>query len=216
MKLYDYYRSTASYRVRITLNLKKIHYDSIPIHLVRGGGEQYTPEYRAINPQGLVPTLDENGHTLHQSLAIIEYLEEMNPDPPLLPHNPLARSQVRALAMLIATDIHPLNNLRVLQQLRQQFKASDDAIKVWYHHWLKLGFDALETKLKGIQRKSWVCYGNEITLADICLIPQIYNAKRFNFSIDGYPIIQEINNHCLTLPAFYEAAPDKAKEKAAT
>lgn len=207
MKLYDYYRSTASYRVRIALNLKNINYEAIPIHLINHGGEQHQAPYLEINPQGLVPALDENGHILNQSLAIIEYLEEINPTPALLPHNPLARAQVRSIAMIIACDIHPLNNLRILQQLKEQFKATENQVFTWYHRWLKEGFDAVERTLQKLPRKNHVCYGNEISLADICLIPQVYNAQRFNFSMDSYPLICEINDHCLTLPAFIHAEP---------
>lgn len=208
MKLYDYYRSSASYRVRIALNLKNISYDTVSVHLVNNGGEQHHSDYTQLNPQGLVPTLDENGHILSQSLAIIEYLEEMNPTPALLPANPLGRSQVRGLALQIACDIHPLNNLRVLQQLRLQFQATESQEQAWYHHWLKKGFDALESHLHHLPRKNHVCYGHEVTLADICLIPQVYNAKRFNFSLIDYPLINEINNYCQTIPAFIDAAPE--------
>ena len=181
MKLYDYYRSSASYRVRIALNLKQISYESLPVHLVSEKGEQHQSNYLNLNPQGLVPTLDENGHILSQSLAIIEYIEEINPTPPLLPQNPLGRAQVRSLALLIACDMHPLNNLRVLHELRQQFQATEIQIEHWYHHWLKKGFDALERRLQNLSRKNHVCYGHDVTLADICLIPQVYNAKRFKF-----------------------------------
>jgi len=207
MKLYDYYRSTASYRVRIALNLKNINYEAIPIHLINHGGEQHQAAYLELNPQGLVPALDENGHILTQSLAIIEYLEEINPNPALLPHNPLARAQVRSIAMSIACDIHPLNNLRVLQQLKDQFQATEDQVLVWYHRWLKEGFEAVENTLKKLPRKNHVCYGNLVSLADICLIPQVYNAIRFNFSMDNYPLICEINDYCLALPAFILAGP---------
>lgn len=209
MKLYDYYRSSSSYRVRIALNLKQINYQSIPIHLVNHGGEQHHADYKALNPQSLVPTLDENGHIITQSLAIIEYLDELNPSPPLLPTHPLGRAEVRSLALLIACDMHPLNNLRVLNQLRKQFEATEEQVQTWYHQWLKLGFDAFEEKLKRLHRKSNVCYGNEITLADICLIPQVYNAKRYGFSMDTYPLIEEINKYCLSLDAFREAAPEQ-------
>ena len=137
MKLYDYYRSSASYRVRIALNLKNISYESLPVHLTNDGGEQHRDEYLQLNPQGLVPTLDENGHILSQSLAIIEYLEEINPTPALLPQNPLGRAQVRSLALLVACDMHPLNNLRVLQQLKQQFQATESQVQDWYHHWFR-------------------------------------------------------------------------------
>lgn len=208
MKLYDYYRSTACYRVRIALNLKNIHYDAIPVHLIDHGGEQHKAAYMELNPQGLVPTLDENGHVLTQSLAIIEYLEEICPNPPLLPSNPLARAQTRSLAMLIACDMHPLNNLRVLQQLKSQFQASEEQIQQWYHHWLEKGFNAIEKQLEKLPRKQPVCYGNEISIADVFLVPQVFNARRFNFPLDRYPLISEINNHCLTIQAFRNAAPE--------
>ncbi|MCW8451219.1 maleylacetoacetate isomerase [Legionella quinlivanii] len=207
MKLYDYYRSTASYRVRIALNIKNISYEKITVHLVNNGGEQHHPDYLNLNPQGLVPTLDEHGHIVTQSLAIIEYLDEISPSPPLLPATPFGRAQVRSLAMLVACDMHPLNNLRVLNQLRSQFKASDEEISQWYHHWLKEGFDAFERRLSTIPHKHQLCYGNEVSLADICLIPQVFNARRFNFSMDEYPLITEIEAYCLSLPAFKNAAP---------
>lgn len=213
MKLYDYYRSTASYRVRIALNLKKISYETLSVHLINNGGEQHRTSYLELNPQGLVPTLDEHGHILSQSLAIIEYLEDISPTPALLPQTPLGRGQVRSLAMVIACEMHPLNNLRVLQQLRLQFEATETQVNEWYHHWLKQGFDAIEAQLKNLPRKQHVCYGNDISLADICLIPQVYNAKRFNFPMTNYPLINEINEHCLTIAAFIDAAPglDEAK-----
>ena len=209
MKLYDYFRSTASYRVRIALNLKQISYEKIPIHLINHGGEHHHPDYLKVNPQGLVPTLDENGHIISQSLAIIEYLDELYPTPPLLPKMPFARAQVRQLALLIACDIHPLNNLRVTNRLRSQFSANDEQIQSWYFHWLKLGFDAFETQLHAHPHKAPFCFGDEISMADICLIPQVFNAHRFNFSMDNYPLINTINAHCLTLPAFVAAEPNE-------
>lgn len=210
MKLYDYYRSSSSYRVRIALNLKQISYTSLPVHLVNQGGEQHHAHYIELNPQALVPTLDENGHILTQSLAIIEYLDELNPEPPLLPATPLARAEVRSLSLSIACDLHPINNLRVLKQLRTQFDATDEQVNAWYHHWLKIGFDAFEEKLRLLPRKNAVCYGHDISLADICLIPQVYNATRYAFSLTPYPLIEEINAYCLTLDAFREAAPEQA------
>ncbi len=213
MKLYDYYRSSASYRVRIALNLKNISYQSLPVHLTNDYDEQNAPDYLNVNPQGLVPTLDENGHILSQSLAIIEYLDEINPTPHLLPQYPLGRAQVRSLAQLIACDVHPLNNLRVLQQLRKQFQATESQELEWYHHWLKKGFDAFEVRLRSLPRKNHVCYGNEITMADICLIPQVYNANRFNFDMSAYPLINEINEYCQTIPDFLEASPENQLEK---
>jgi|TARA_R110002126_G_C10490915_1_gene504566 maleylacetoacetate isomerase len=211
MKLYDYYRSTASYRVRIALNLKQLTYETIPVHLVNHGGEQHTADYKKINPQGLVPALDleTNTQPITQSLAILEYLEEEHPNPPLLPKDAYARTQIRSLALLIATDIHPLNNLRVLKQLRTQFNASDDDVKSWYHHWLQLGFDAFEEKLKHLPRDGTFCYGKHISMADICLIPQVYNAQRFEFSLVNYPLIQKIADACLNIKAFEDAAPSR-------
>lgn len=202
MQLYDYYRSTACYRVRIALRLKNIAYDAIPIHLINNGGEQHSFEYLAINPQGLVPTLNDDGQLITQSLAIIEYLDETYKETPLLPADAKSRAEVRSLALIIACDMHPLNNLRVLQTLKTEFNASEEDIIVWYHRWLKLGFDAYESKLKTIKRSLNVSFGDKVTLADICLIPQIYNAKRFNFSLDSYPIISSINEYCLKLDAF--------------
>jgi maleylacetoacetate isomerase/maleylpyruvate isomerase len=205
MKLYDYFRSTAAYRVRIALNIKHINYEKIPINLLEE--TQHTSRYAELNPQGLVPTLDENGHILTQSLAIIEYLDEINPEPPLLPPNPLGRAQVKRLALSIACDIHPINNLRVLTQLRNQFNSTDEQIKTWYQHWLILGFQAFETTLHNLPRKEPVCFGSDITLADIFLIPQVYNAKRYALDLSPYPLITAINDHCLTLPAFLAAKP---------
>lgn len=209
MKLYDYYRSTASYRVRIALHLKQLSYEVIPVHLVHHGGEQHTTQYKKINPQSLVPALelDTDTQPLTQSLAILEYLEETHPTPPLLPKDAPARAEVRSLALLIAADMHPLNNLRVLKQLRMQFNASEDEVNAWYHHWLQLGFDAFEARLKRLPRKGHVCYGNHVSLADLCLIPQVYNARRFDFSLTPYPLIQTIVDACLNLPAFQKAAP---------
>lgn len=207
MKLYDYYRSSACYRVRIALNLKQLNYEKITVHLTDNGGEQHKPDYLKVNPQALVPTLDENGNFISQSLAIIEYLDEMYPTPPLLPKTPLARAHVRGLALIIACDIHPLNNLRTTNQLRAQFSASDEQVKSWYFHWLKLGFDTIETHLEAKANKDPFCYGQSVTMADICLIPQVFNAYRFGFPLENYPRILAINEHCLSLLAFKQAAP---------
>ncbi|MDF1827072.1 MAG: maleylacetoacetate isomerase [Legionellaceae bacterium] len=209
MKLYDYYRSTASYRVRIALHLKQLTYETIPVHLVHQGGEQHTAQYKKINPQSLVPALelDIDTQPLTQSLAILEYLEETYPTPPLLPQDARARAEVRSLALLIASDMHPLNNLRVLKQLRTQFHASEDDVNAWYHHWLALGFDAFEEKLKHLPRGNQFCYGHHVSMADICLVPQVYNAQRFEFSLTAYPNIQRIVDACLDLPAFQKSVP---------
>ncbi len=208
MKLYDYFRSTASYRVRITLNLKAVPFDCVPVHLVRDGGEQHKPAYHALNPQELVPTLIDDDQAITQSLAIMEYLEERYPSPALLPQDTLARAHVRSLALLVACDIHPLNNLRVLQQIKGQFGAEEDAVTEWYHHWLKTGFDAFEERLQNMPRENpKFCDGKQVSFADICLIPQLFNAERFKFSLEPYPLIQAVNEHCLTLEAFKKAYP---------
>lgn len=207
MKLYDYFRSSACYRVRIALNIKKIAYQKSEIHLINNGGEQHSLTYQQINPQELVPSLTVNGQTLHQSLAIIDYLDETYPTPPLLPQEPLLKAKIRGLALLVACDIHPLNNLRVLNRLKQQFQASEEQVMAWYHHWLKAGFDAFEQQLEPLVRTKPVCLGETLSLADVCLIPQVYNAKRFNFPMDNYPLINAINDYCLTLPEVNNAAP---------
>lgn len=214
MKLYDYYRSSASYRVRIALNIKNISYETLAVHLINNGGEHHHPDYLQLNPQGLVPTLNENGHIISQSLAIIEYLEEISPNPPLLPATPLGRAQVRSMALMIACDIHPINNLRVLERLRNEFNANEQQVTAWYHHWLKQGFDALESRLQAMPHKNKVCYGSEVSLADICLIPQVYNAHRFRFAMENYPLINEIYDYCRTLEPFKDAAPEQQYQAA--
>jgi maleylacetoacetate isomerase len=208
MKLYDYFRSTACYRVRIALNIKGLPYEIIPIHLIDNGGEQHSPEYHKLNPQELIPSLEVNGQIISQSLAIMQYLEEIYPEVPLLPHTPLEKAQVRSLALMIACDMHPLNNLRVLNYLKKQFMANEEQVMQWYHHWLKAGFDAFEEKLQAIERSKPVCWGDALSWADICLIPQVYNAHRFNFPMENYPIINEINAYCLNTVAFKNASPD--------
>lgn len=208
MKLYDYFRSTACYRVRIALNLKKTAYETLEVHLVNNGGEQLSTAYRQVNPQGLVPALLDDDRIITQSLAIIEYLNEKIPQPALLPDTADERAQVRSLAQIMACDIHPLNNLRVLKQLRSQFAASEDDITQWYHHWLKEGFDAVESRLQNASRSFPVCHGSDVSLADICLVPQVYNARRFHFNMDNYPRINEIDAHCQTMSAFRQAAPE--------
>ncbi|KGP62601.1 maleylacetoacetate isomerase [Legionella norrlandica] len=208
MILYDYYRSTACYRVRIALNLKKIAYEKTEVHLLNNGGEQHSAKYHQINPQELVPSLDINGRILSQSLAILDYLEETYPEIPLLPNDPFIKATLKSLALMVACDMHPMNNLRVLTRLKEQFKASEDQVLDWYHHWLKAGFDAFEERLTLLEREKPVCFGDEISLADVCLIPQVYNAKRFHFDMANYPIINKINEYCLAIPAFHNAAPE--------
>lgn len=207
MILYNYFRSSASYRVRIALNLKQIEYKQVEVHLVNNGGEQHHADYKKINPQELVPSLEINGQVLTQSLAIIDYLDEQFPKPALLPNDPFDKALVKSLALMIACEIHPINNLRVLNYIKRDLNADENQVLTWYHHWLKLGFDAFEAQLKTIDRKAPVCFGSEPSLADICLIPQVYNAKRFNFNMDAYPIINEINHYCMDIAAFKKASP---------
>lgn len=208
MKLYDYWRSSAAYRTRIALNLKGVSYDLREVHLIKGGGAQKTADYRAKNPQGLVPALQlENGVVLSQSLAIIEYLEETIPTPPLLPADAVGRAQVRAMAAHIACDIHPLNNLRVLNYLKGPLGHDQAAVDAWYRHWIAEGFSALETQAKG--HGGSFLYGAEPTLADICLVPQMFNARRFNCDLTPYPTLVEIDGRCQRIDAFARAHPDR-------
>ena len=208
MKLYTYFRSSAAYRVRIALNLKQLPYTSIPVHLVRDGGQQKQPDYKSKNPQGLVPMLESDNQVLTQSLAIIEYLEESHPHPALLPESAAERARVRALAQLVACDIHPLNNLRVLQHLEQSFGADAQAKADWYRHWINEGFAALETMLNESGHTGDFCHSDQPGLADICLVPQVYNALRFDCDMRPYPTISAINERCLALSAFSDAAPE--------
>jgi maleylacetoacetate isomerase len=205
LKLYTYWRSTAAYRVRIALNLKGLDYESIPVHLVKDGGEQHKPEYKAVNPQGLVPALvTEGGEVINQSMAIMEYLESTYPEIATMPADTLGQARCRSMAQMIVSDIHPLNNLRVLQMLKKSWNQTQ--VDVWYAHWIHEGFNALEKMLEG----SKFSFMNEMypCISDICLVAQIYNANRFNVPIDDYPRLLEINQRCLELPAFKEAAPE--------
>jgi len=208
LRLYTYWRSSAAYRVRIALNLKKLRHELVPVHLTRGGGEQHRPEYLEMNPQGLVPTLTDGERVLRQSLAILEYLDEVYPEPPLLPATPRDRARVRGIANLVACDIHPINNLRVLQFLEKEMGQGDNARKNWYHYWLEHGFGALETLLADHPSTGIFCEGDEPTIADICLVPQVYNARRFEVDISLYPTIARIEEACLSVPAFADAAPE--------
>ncbi len=205
MKLYSYFRSSAAFRVRIALNLKGIAYEMESVHLVKDGGHNRRPEYRAINPQMRVPTLITSaGETLIQSLAIIEYLDEVHPQPPFLPKDPIDRAKVRALADLIACDIHPLNNTSPLRYLKNAMGQQQSAIDAWYHHWVLEGFEALEALIG----PGTYLYGDAVTLADICLVPQVYNARRLKVPLDKFPKIVAVNAACMKLPAFDRARPE--------
>jgi maleylpyruvate isomerase len=209
MKLYTFFRSSASYRVRIALNLKGLAYEQIPIHLRRAGGEQFAASYRAVNPQALVPALDDGGQILTQSLAIMEYLEERYPKPPLLPSEPVERARVRSLALIVACEIHPIQNLRVLVHLKNNLKQSDDDLNVWARHWIDLGLSALEQTVACVPQRGKFCFGDAPTLADICLVPQLANARRFGCDLSAYPRLLQIETACNALPAFANAAPEK-------
>mgnify|MGYP001586820779 CR=1 FL=1 len=216
MKLYSYFRSSAAYRVRIALNLKGLEAEVIPVHLVKNGGEQHSAEYRQINPSELLPTLvedaSEGGFTLSQSLSILEYLEEKYPKTALLPQNIEQRALIRAFSQSIACDIHPLNNLRVLQYLSSTLMLSDEQKFAWYKHWVEVGFNGLEAQLKDSNYK--FCFGETATFADCCLVPQVYNALRFNIDLTAYPKITAIYQYCNTLSAFQNAAPEAQADAA--
>ncbi len=205
MKLYSYFRSSAAYRARIALNLKGIQFETVPIHLTRDGGRQHSPEYRAINPQRRVPALVlPSGDVLLQSLAIIAYLDEVYPDPPLLPPDAIARAHVRAVAEMIACDIHPLNNLAPLGYLRNSLNADQSAVQEWYRHWVVTGFEAVEALI----RPGPYAFGSHVTTADICIVPQIYNARRFNVPFERFPKLAAVDAACAKHSAFDAARPE--------
>ena len=205
MKLYSYFRSSAAYRVRIALNLKGLPYEMVSIHLTKDGGHQRTPEFRAVNPQMRVPVLAlSGGEVLTQSLAIIEYLDEINPEPPLLPADAFDRAKMRALAQMIACDIHPLNNLVTLQYLKRTLKHEQADIDAWYRHWVLEGFTAVEAMLGP---GPYAC-GAHVTLADLCLVPQVANARRFQVPLEAFPKIVAAEAACRKLAAFDKARPE--------
>jgi maleylacetoacetate isomerase/maleylpyruvate isomerase len=207
--LYSFWRSSAAFRVRIALNLKGIDYDIIPVHLRKGGGEQIKESYQALNPNGLVPLYMEDDVPLHQSTAIIEYLEEKYPNPPLLPKNLQDRAWVRALAQDIAADIHPINNLRVLRYLVGTLGVNDENKTIWYAHWVKKGLTSLEKRLASDARVGLFCYGDLPTMADVFLVPQVFNAYDTKIDFSVYPTVHRIVTHCMTLPTFINASWEK-------
>jgi len=208
-QLYSFWRSSAAFRVRIALNLKGLDYEVIPVHLVRQGGEHISVEYANKNPNRLVPLYTDGTHTIHQSLAIIEYLNEIQVSPPLLPQTAIDRAWVRALAMDIAIDIHPLSNLRVLRYLVKTLSISMEAKDVWYQHWMSLGLTSLETQLNTDSRVGRFAYGDQPGLIDICLVPQIFNALSAKMDMQPYPTLMKIFHECMALPAFIDASWEK-------
>lgn len=208
IQLYDYFRSSACFRVRIALNLKQLDFTAIPVHLINHGGEQHSQQYSQVNPQELVPSLVDGQHVLTQSLAIIEYLNEIHPTPPLLPAAPYEKALARSFALAIAADIHPLNNLRVLQYLSNQLSINDEQKSQWYQHWIHKGFAALETLVANRQQD--FCFGTSPSIADICLVPQMFNARRFGCDLTAYPNLVRIDANCQQLDAFKQAWPAEA------
>ena len=208
LTLYSYWRSSAAYRVRIGLALKGLRYDTVPVHLVRNGGEQHATGYAAANPQKLVPMLVHGQRRMRQSLAILEYLDEVWPEPPLLPATARGRQRVRALSQVVACDIHPLNNLRVVRFLENEWNVPQPERDVWMRHWMVEGLDAFEALLADHPSTAEFCEGHLPTLADCCLVPQLYNARRFGVDLDPYPTIRRIEAACLAHPAFDAARPE--------
>ncbi|SFO83541.1 maleylacetoacetate isomerase [Pseudomonas borbori] len=206
LTLYSYWRSSAAYRVRIALNLKGLTYEQVPVHLVKNGGQQHAAEYQALNPQQLVPLLVDGEVRIAQSLAILEYLDEVYPVPALLPADPAQRAQVRALALHIACEIHPLNNLRVLQYLSDRLGVDEEAKNAWYRHWVDTGLTAVEQGLAGFEGR--LSLGQRPGYLEACLLPQLYNARRFNCALDAYPRILAMAARCESLEAFRQAAPE--------
>lgn len=212
IKLYSFWRSSAAYRVRIALSLKNIEYELIPVDLIHGGGEQNSPEYFDINPQGLVPTLVDGDNKFHQSMAIIEYLDDRYPDPALYPRDPAGRAIVRGMAQLVACDIHPLNNLRVLKFLKHELSISKNDRDRWYDEWVRLGFEALENQVARHGSDNY-CFGNTTSVVDVVLVPQVYNARMADCDLSPYPRLVAIADSSEKHPAFVAAAPDSQVDR---
>lgn len=207
MKLYSFFRSSASYRVRIALALKGLPYEYAAVHLLKGGGQQLASVYRELNPDGLVPTLEDASQTLTQSLAIIEYLDEIYPDPPLLPSTPADRAYVRSVALQVACEIHPVNNLRVIQYMKKRLSISDEQKSEWYQHWIDVGFSSLEQRLTSEPRVGDFVFGSTPTIADLSLVPQVWNERRFEIPLNRYPTISRLAANGMALDAFARAEP---------
>jgi maleylpyruvate isomerase len=207
VKLYSYFRSSAAFRVRIVLNLKGATVEYVPVHLLKAGGEQLSESYRRVNPAALVPTLEDDGHVLTQSLAIIEYLDERYPEPPLLPSDALSMAYVRAIALSIACDIHPLNNLRVLRYLVRKLEVSDAAKESWIRHWVELGLGQLEQFVVAAGRSGRYALGDQVTIADVVIVPQIFNARRADCDLSQAPTLNAICDRCMQLDGFARAQP---------
>ena len=208
LRLYSYWRSSAAYRVRIALNLKGLPHEIVPVHLTAGGGEQHAPDFHELNPQELVPVLRDGHRIIRQSMAIVEYLDETWPDQPLLPATARDRARVRGLAQAIACDIHPLNNLRVLQFFEHTWTVPQPERELWVRHWIQVGFSAFEAVLTDSPSTGTFCDGDTPTMADLCLVPQVYNAERFGVDLTPWPEIRRITAECLALPAFDNARPE--------
>ncbi|HLT99168.1 MAG TPA: maleylacetoacetate isomerase [Burkholderiaceae bacterium] len=207
MKLYGYFRSSAAYRVRIALNLKGLDYEHVSVHLLKDGGQQFSESYKSLNPTSLIPTLVDGELAIGQSMAILEYLEETHPKPALLPSDAAGRARVRAIAQTIACDIHPLNNLRVLKHLKNGMGLDEETKNDWYRHWIDVGLNSLEAMLANSPATGRYCHGDEVTLADVVLVPQVFNARRFNCDLSTMPTVTRIADTCSELDAFILAEP---------
>jgi maleylacetoacetate isomerase len=212
MKLYTFFRSSASFRVRIALNHKGLEYEPAAVSLSKG--EHLETKYRSVNPQGLVPALEDGGRLLTQSLAIIEYLDEVHPGPKLLPADPLDRVYVRALSQIISCEIHPLNNLRVRKYIKTTYQLDDEGVNAWYRHWIAEGFRAMEAFLAQERKHGKYCYRDQVTLADCCLVPQVFNALLYQCDVKPYPAVMRIHEACMKLDAFIRAQPSRQPDAA--